>query len=146
VNRWSGTVHVDAERLEASTVEVVVDATSLEVREGTGGAVPLLAINRSEIVRTIHKVLKTKQHPDIIFRSTAVEVTADGFRVHGELTITDVTRAITLTVSTEPTEGRPRGGIAAEVVQSDFGIKPYSAMFGALKVRDMVELHADVQL
>ena len=36
----------------------------------------------------------------------------------------------------------PDGGIAgaAVVKQSDWGIKPYSALFGALKVKDEVEI------
>ena len=36
----------------------------------------------------------------------------------------------------------PEGGIAgtAVVKQSDWGIKPYSALFGALKVKDEVEV------
>ena len=36
----------------------------------------------------------------------------------------------------------PDGGIAAATVvkQSDWGIKPYSALFGALKVKDEVEI------
>ncbi len=32
------------------------------------------------------------------------------------------------------------------VVQSEFGIKPYSAMLGALKVKDEVEIDLDVIL
>jgi hypothetical protein len=36
--------------------------------------------------------------------------------------------------------------VTATVVQSEFGIKPYSAMFGALKVLDAVEIHAEVRL
>jgi polyisoprenoid-binding protein YceI len=146
VTRWSGTVRIDAERIEASVVEVVVDATSLAVREGKGGAVPLLAINKSEIGKTINKVLRTSAHPEIRFDSTAVDTTDDGFSVRGDLTIAGSTHRIDLMVTTELIEGRPRGTVTTTVVQSDFGIKPYSAMFGALKVADTVVVHAEVQL
>ena len=146
VTRWGGTVRIDADRIEASIVEVVVDATSFEVREGKGGAVPLLAINKSEIAKTIDKVLSTRKHPEIRFRSAAVLPTADGFRVHGSLTIAGVTRPADLAASVDLGAGRPRGTVATTVVQSEFGITPHSAMFGALKVLDAVEIHAEVQL
>ena len=146
VTRWAGTVSIDAERIEASTVEVVVDAASLEVREGKGGAVPLLAINKSEIAKTINKVLGTKRYPEVRFRSTAVAPTADGFIVHGDLTIAGTSRPAALTVMTGITTGRPRGTVTTTVVQSSFGIKPYSAMLGALRVRDAVEVRAEVRL
>jgi polyisoprenoid-binding protein YceI len=146
VTRWTGTAHIDADRIEASSVEVVVEATSLEVREGKGGALPLLAINKSEIAKTIDKVLNTERHPEIRFRSAAVAPTADGFSVHGNLTIAGVTRPAELTVSVDLHAGRPRGTVTTTVIQSDFGIKPYSAMLGALKVLDPVEIRAEVQL
>ncbi len=146
VTRWGGTVRIDADRIEASIVEVVAEASSLEVREGKGGAVPLLATNKSEIRKTIKKVLGTDQHPEIRFRSSAVVPTEDGFSVRGNLTIAGVTRPAELAVHVDLDAGRPRGTVTTTVVQSEFGITPYSAMFGALKVRDTVEVRAEVEL
>jgi len=42
------------------------------------------------------------------------------------------------------TDGRVVGG--ATVVQSRWGIRPYSAFFGALKLRDEVRVEFDVAL
>ncbi len=50
----------------------------------------------------------------------------------GELTLNGVTRPLEFTF--DGTEGR------AEVKQTDFKIKPYSALFGTLKVADVVEV------
>ena len=36
--------------------------------------------------------------------------------------------------------------VTTTVVQSSFGVKPYSAMLGALRVRDAVEVRAEVRL
>jgi polyisoprenoid-binding protein YceI len=146
VTRWAGTVHIDAEEIEASEVEVVVDATSLEVREGKGGAVPLLPSNKSEIATNITKVLGTERHPEMRFRSTAVTKTANGFTIRGDLMIAGATHPADLTVSIDNSSGQPRGTVTTTVVQSDFGVKPYSAMLGAMRVRDAVEVRADVQL
>jgi polyisoprenoid-binding protein YceI len=145
VTRWAGTVRIDADRIGASALEVVVDATSLEVREGNG-AVPLLAINKSEIAKTIRKVLGTREHTEMQFRSAAVAATPEGFRVGGDLTIAGVTRPAELAVLADFDASPPRGTVTTTVVQSEFGIKPYSAMFGALKVLDAVEIHAEVRL
>ena len=42
------------------------------------------------------------------------------------------------------TDGRVVGG--ATVVQSRWGIRPYSAFFGALRLSDEVKVHFDVAL
>ena len=145
VTRWGGTVRIDADRIGASVVEIVVDARSLEVREGNG-AVPLLAVNKSEIAKTIRKVLRTQEHQEIRFRSSAVVPAGDGFRVRGDLAIVGVRRPVELAVSVDLSAGQLRGTVTTTVVQSAFGIKPYSAMLGALKVLDAVEIRAEVEL
>ena len=63
VTRWGGTVRIDAERIEASGVEVDVDATSLEVREGKGGAVPLLTMLGALRVRDAVEIRAEVQLP-----------------------------------------------------------------------------------
>ena len=66
--------------------------------------------------------------------------------MHGDLTIAGATRPAELTVMIGLITGRPRGTVTTTVVQTDFGIKPYSAMLGALRVRDAVEVRAEVRL
>jgi hypothetical protein len=43
-----------------------------------------------------------------------------------------------------PSDGRLTGSMT--IVQSQFGIKPFSAMMGALKVKDEVEINLEVAL
>ena len=75
-------------------------------------------------------VLDVRRHPEAAFRGKA-EAAGDGYRVTGELTLHG--RARPLTVTTHKLDGRQ----VAEVTlhQPDFGIKPYSAMLGTLKVK-----------
>jgi hypothetical protein len=79
---------------------------------------------------------------EIAFRSTAVGVTPDGntLDVQGELTLVGVTHPIRFDVAVGP-----GGELTAKAVvkQSDWGMKPYSALFGALKVSDEVEIEVD---
>lgn len=146
VTRWTGTLSVDADNLEASIVEVIVDATSFEVRGGTGSPVPLLAVNKAEIVRTVSRLLRTEEHQEIRFVSAAVVAVEGGYLVGGNLSIAGTTRPVELTVTLDDHTESPSGTITGTVRHSDFGIKPYSAMFGALKVRDAVEVRAAVRL
>jgi hypothetical protein len=115
VTRWSARIGDDG------TVELSADPRSLEVREGLHGAKPLSDRDRREIIKNIEgKVLGTQP---IEFRGTA-----DG----GELTMAGATRPVTV-------EATPGGG-RATLVQSDWGIKPYRGLMGALKVRDEVDV------
>ena len=82
------------------------------------------------------------QRQGIEFRSTAVQTTADGSRisVQGELTL--VGKAGPIAIDLTVGDGGKLSG-SAVVKQTDWGITPYSALFGALKVADEVEVVID---
>ena len=142
VTRWHGRATVDAATPANSSVAVEVEVDSFEVREGTGGVKPLTDADRAEIKKTLGEVLHTAQHPTITFRSERVEGSAGSFTVHGELTVVGITRPVM--VQGRVTDGRVVGG--ATVVQSRWGIRPYSAFFGALKLSDEVKIDFHIAL
>jgi polyisoprenoid-binding protein YceI len=138
VTRWDATVD-----LTAGTVELNADPRSLEVREGVRGLKPLTDKDRSEIHRNIdEKVLRGQP---IVFRSTAARLSeADGqLVVEGQLTMAGTTRPVTLQLDVGA-DGRVGGTIP--LTQSDWGIKPYRGLMGALKVRDSLEIVLDACL
>lgn len=141
--RWSGELTADPADPARSSVTVTVDPGSLQVAEATGGVMPLTDTDRAEIVKNVRgKVLHTDAHPSITFRSTAVEGTPESFTVTGDLTIIGVTRPVTI-------RGRLAGDRltgATTVVQSQWGIKPYSALFGQLRVADEVRVEFDLDV
>jgi polyisoprenoid-binding protein YceI len=144
VTQWEATATVDPADPAASSVTVTVDVDSFAVREGTGGVKPLTDGDRAEIKRTLQReILHTDRHPSITFQSTQVTGTLESFAVQGELTIRDQTRPVTVRGEAAG-DDRVRGG--ATVVQSQFGVKPYSAFLGALKLADEVEIAFDVNL
>jgi polyisoprenoid-binding protein YceI len=138
VTRWDATVD-----LTDSTVELNADARSLEVREGVRGLKPLTDKDRSEIRKNIDD--KVLQGQPIAFRSTAVRLAeADGpLVVEGELTMAGNTRPITARLAVGA-DGRVSGTIP--LTQSEWGIKPYRGLMGALKVRDELEIVLDARL
>ncbi len=143
VTRWHADVVVAADQPSASSVSVDVDASSLEVREGSGGIKPLTDSDRAQIKTTMQqKVLSTGRHPSITFRSTRVEGTAESFTVDGDLTITGVTQPVT--VHGRLADGHVQG--SATVVQSRWGIRPYTGFFGALKLSDEVRVEFSADL
>jgi polyisoprenoid-binding protein YceI len=123
VTRWHGRATVDTADPANSAVTVEVAVNSFEVREATGGVKPLTDADRTQINKTLKEILHTAQHPTITFRSTRVDGAAGSFALEGELTIRGVTRPVT--VQGRVTDGRVAG--RASVVQSRWGIRPYSA-------------------
>jgi polyisoprenoid-binding protein YceI len=143
VTRWRGNVTVDTARPAGSSVAIEVEVESIEVRTGTGGVKPLTDADRAEIGKTLReKILQTSRYPTIIFQSTLAGGNPEAFWVEGDLTITGTTQPVT--VHGQLADGRTHG--SATVTQSTWGIKPYSAFFGALKLRDEVEVEFDLAL
>ena len=140
VTAWEATVEVGDDGAPTSIV-LDADPTSLQVREGTGGMKALGDDDKEGIAQTIHdEILKGRA---VQFRSTSVKPATDGgVRVEGELTLAGATRPVGFDVAIDG--GRISGGVV--VKQSDWGIKPYSALFGALKVADEIELEIDARL
>jgi polyisoprenoid-binding protein YceI len=138
VGEWQARFDVGEEPAQAS-MELSADSRSLHPREGLGGVKPLTDKDRDEIRGNIDS--KVLGGGPISFRSTAVEPTASdsGTRisVRGELTMNAQTHpaAFELTAG----DGGELTG-RASVVQSEWGIKPYRGLMGALRVRDAVEV------
>src|ERR1035438_8739067 len=102
----------------------------------TAIAQPIMAQSQNITGANIRdKVLNTAKHPEISFRSTLIAGDATAATVTGDLTIAGSTRPVQLRLTAHPDADRVTG--AASIVQTNHGIKPYSAMFGTLKVKDL---------
>jgi polyisoprenoid-binding protein YceI len=140
VTAWQGTLRIGENPADTS-VELEADATSLHVRHGTGGMQSLGDEDKANIRTTIHDdVLKGRA---IAFRSTAVTDAGGRLEVRGELTLGGTTRPLAFDLAVGD-DGRLSG--AAVVKQTDWGMKPYSTLFGALKVADEVRVEIDAAL
>lgn len=131
VERFTITVDEEKKHIDAS-----FDARSVKVvcRRKNGEDDPS-GLNALEIA-TIHSniegdVLESKKFQDIRFVSTSITPEGEGYRIVGDLTLHGKTKSLTTVAK------RKNGRFEAEVKlhQPDFGIKPYSAMMGALKVQ-----------
>ena len=142
VTAWRATLQVGEDPAQTSIV-LAADSSSLRVREGIGGMQPLDDDDKASIETTIDDEVLRRQ--EITFRSTATEATPGGdrIRVHGELTLAGAKAPIAFDLVV-----RNDSALTGSVVvrQTDWGISPYSALFGALKVSDEVEVAIDVDL
>ncbi|HWK30216.1 MAG TPA: YceI family protein [Solirubrobacter sp.] len=133
VQRWEGTLSPDE-------VTLTADARSLRVVSGSGGLSPLGDDEKAGIAQTIDD--EVLEGTTIAYRSSAVTARDGGYDVAGELDLHGVTHplAFSLTLDGDHLTG------SAQVKQSDWRMKPYSALFGTLKVADVVEVSIDATL
>lgn len=140
---WHGTVAIREEPDGSAMVSVEVDLRSLRVVEGHGGVKPLTDGDKEEIRRTMQKPLRIADHPTATFHSTAARVSEDQATLRGELSLAGRTHPVELEVR-RGEDGTVVGH--AQVVQSHWGIKPYTGLLGALKLRDAVDVDVTLPL
>jgi polyisoprenoid-binding protein YceI len=141
VTRWDAAVDPSAGQ---PALDATIDLTSLAIREGRGGLKPLTDRDRRDILGQARKQLDTGHYPEASYSATGFTPDAvGGGAIDGTLTLHGQSRPFRLQVS-KTGDGQYRA--SGTVVQSQFGIKPYSGMFGALKLRDDVEIEVTVTL
>jgi YceI-like domain len=137
VGSWTATLTLG----EEPALELAADARSFKVLEGSGGIQTLGNDDRENIERTIDdEVLKGGA---LEFRSTDVEPSGGRLRIDGDLNLLGEHRPLRFELTVDD-DGRIAG--EATIKQSDWGIKPYSALFGTLKVTDEVGVEIDAKL
>lgn len=141
VTSWEATLAVGEDQA-LTDLRLDGDGASLRVQEGSGGMKALSENDKAEIAKTIDAEILKRQA--IVFRSTAIRPRAGGggFAVEGELTLVGATRPVSFDLAVADD-----GALSAAMViaQTDWGITPYSTLFGALKVADEVEIRVEVQ-
>jgi polyisoprenoid-binding protein YceI len=143
-SKVSGNVVLDPSDFTKSTVEVIVDATTIDTREP----------QRDEHLRSAD-FLDVANHPSITFRSKQITAAGAGrFKVTGDLTIRGVTRTVTFDVDgpTPPVKdpwGNVRAGVSAtaKINRKDFGLV-WNALTeaGGVVVGDEVSITFEAEL
>jgi polyisoprenoid-binding protein YceI len=133
VDDWDGTLEI-GEDPSQSSLALNADTDSLRVVDGKGGIKSLGDDDKKAIKKTIDdEVLKRDK---IQFRSTSVQGNDSGkLTVQGDLTLSGKTAPLSFDVFVGD-NGSVRG--SAVVKQTNWGMKPFSTMFGQLKVADEV--------
>jgi polyisoprenoid-binding protein YceI len=138
---FEGTIVADEEHLADSSVEVTMQAASLDTRSE----------QRDAHLRS-PDFLDVETYPEMVFISTAVEQLDDDlYSVTGDLTIKDVTRPVTvdftLTGSALDPFGNMRVGFegAVAILRSEWGLTWNAALeTGGWLVSDRIQIEFDV--
>src|SRR3954447_3739653 len=138
VTEWRATLDV-ADDPARTAMELTADARSLKVRESTGGAKSLDDDDKANIEQTIDD--EVLEGAAIQFRSCRVAPGPNGtLTIQGDLQLPRATRPVAFEL-TAGDDRRLRG--SARIKQADWGNKPYSALFGTLKVVDEVDVEIE---
>jgi hypothetical protein len=122
--------------LEAGLVDARFDASSLRVVHALVGGrpAPMAARDRQTIERHIvEDVLHAARFPEVRYRGRAA---ADGATLDGTLALHGHERGVAIAL------GRDGGARTAEATlhQPDFGIRPFTALLGTLRIRPDVRV------
>jgi polyisoprenoid-binding protein YceI len=140
--RWTGSLRFDESNPSASSVEVAIDAGSIDTSEA----------QRDAHLRSAD-FFDVGKHPKIAFKSTKVErVDRTTYKVRGELTIRGVTRPAVLEVeyggSLRDPSGHDRAGFSAKAIvdRKEFGITFNQVLdHGGLALGELVTIDIDVE-
>ncbi|HEY0249962.1 MAG TPA: YceI family protein [Kofleriaceae bacterium] len=138
-----GTVEYDPAKPEASTINVSIDATSIDTRE-----------EKRDAHLKSADFFDTEKFPKITFVSKSVKKTDDGFAATGDLTMHGVTKEVTLEVETPSGEtkdpwGNQRIGASAhaKINRKDWGLG-WNAVLeaGGVAVGEQVKINIEVSM
>jgi len=139
--RFQGAIAFDEQNPAASTVEVEIDADSIQTHEA----------KRDGHLRS-PDFFDVAQFPKLTFKSTKVEKGGDGYLVTGDLTLHGVTKPVVLNAEVlgggKDPWGNERLGFQAttSLNRKDFGLNWNQALeAGGVLVGEKIEISLDVQ-
>ncbi|GAX61482.1 hypothetical protein SCALIN_C22_0196 [Candidatus Scalindua japonica] len=88
------------------------------------------------------KVLHPDKYPTVNFSSKSIQGKEGGYRINGDLSLHGVTKSIDFDIDTSG--GNLKGMITLQ--QKDYGIKPFKAMMGTLKIKNEINIGFDLSI
>ena len=140
-NEFSGKAHIDGQNPNHSTVELTIEAASIDTRNA----------DRDNHLRS-NDFLQMDEYPQLTFRSTEVVWTSDSeVEVTGDLTIKNVTRPVTVPFTLDGQATDPFGNVrvgfegSTTINRKDFGVTWNAALeTGGVLVSDKIVLEFEV--
>ncbi len=140
VERFSIEVDDTTHRIEATFDPSSIRVVCAQVH-GRDAPSTLSKGDKKKIYDNVTKdVLRVRKHPEIRFDSTNIVKRGEGFAVEGTLQLYGKSRHIHASVRADG----DRWVAEVKIHQPDYGIKPYSAALGALKVKPDVIVQVSV--
>ena len=147
---WSGKATWDSEDYSACNISIAVPVNNLQVdnpniRELAGIEGTLSESMRKDVKKHMlsNVQLDAETYPMITFQSTGCEGSGSSMTLKGDFTMHGTTNAISLPVTISDKDGLSLKG-SFPVKTTDYGIEPYSAMFGAVGNKDEMKITFDL--
>jgi polyisoprenoid-binding protein YceI len=140
VRDFTGEANITPDSITPASLRINIKADSLAVTDKVSSS------DREKIESTMRQeVLEVGKHPEIVFRSTSVDINKVGegqydASIWGELTLHGITKRIWLSARLTLSGGSLRAKGELPVRQSDYGIKPVSVAGGTVKVKNDLKL------
>jgi polyisoprenoid-binding protein YceI len=138
---FRGTIQLDESDLTKAAVEATIDAASIDTGEP-----------KRDGHLTSPDFFDAAQFPQLSFKSTSIEKSGDAYKVHGDLTIHGVTKAVTLDTHYEGKVKDPWGGerlafsTKTSVLREDFGLTWNQVLeAGGVMVGSKIEIEIEIQ-
>lgn len=147
----SGAVTLDPANWSDCSVSVTVQVAGLQVDEpfmrekvGLTGAVSASDRNTIKGHMTAENQLNALSHPTITYVANACEETEDGITAVGNLTLRGTSRPKRWPMTLTMTDGQLVAEGELELTHAEFGFQPYSAFLGAVRNREDMQIHFEV--
>jgi polyisoprenoid-binding protein YceI len=88
------------------------------------------------------KVLHPDKYPTVNFCSKEIKEKEGGYRVSGDLSLHGVTKPIDFDIDTSGDNLKGKFSI----LQKDYGVKPFKAMMGTLRIKNEISFGFDLSL
>ena len=138
--KWSGAIQLDEQDLTRSSVDVRIEAASIDTQ----------VADRDTHLKSAD-FLDVAKYPELTFRSKRIEKAGEGYRVVGDLELHGVTREVVLDAEFAGTGkdpwGNQRAGFSAKASldRRDYGLVWNAALeTGGVLVSDKIKLEFDI--
>lgn len=146
VKSFTGKITVPESGASGGSLELDINAQSLAVLDKKPSEE-----DKKKIYNSMHsEVLESAKHPKITFKSVSVsDLKQTGgenytFTLNGDLTLHGVTKSVAVPVSLTINQQQLRAVGKYTLKQTDYGIKPYSAAGGTIKVKNEVVINFNI--
>lgn len=141
---FEGEIFLNAEAMEQSSMRLTIKSASLTVTDDVGER------DRNDINRRMHEeVLESDGYPEIVYDCSRISASQTGgaqywISLNGELMLRGIKRNQTVPARVSLNGAALRATGDFSIRQSDYEIRPVSALGGAVRLKDELKLSFDI--
>jgi len=140
---YRGTLFYDVHTPEASHIDLTLDAGSIKCRDTWLSAKDLKTVQEY----ALNEMLAASRYPRLLFVSSDMRQIAEShFEVRGTLTIRGIAKPATVNVALQEFDEVLMFRGTARVLLTDYGLKPPTALLGAIGTKNEMEFSFSLEL